>query len=168
MDLDYSNAKIYIRDLYLPVEFEEKYKPGIIIREVDEVAASARIRGGLVQSHRYMIVSDHMKLSKSEPCCANWGMYTADKNSRFKVLDVYKYRYTVMILLYHLPDDDSWKSFEGELNSEDMKFAEYCRGIFKSFCSQRATPELVVKDWIKICSSPIGMDDDGVLYDVEF
>ena len=167
MDSIYSNARIYIRDLILPPELEEKYKPGLIIREADEVAASARIRGGLVQSHRYMIVSDHMKLSGSEPCGANWGMYTADKNSRFKVIDVYHFKNSTMILLYHLPEDDSWKSFEGELNSDEKKFAEYCRGIFQSFCAQRATQELLVRDWIEICSSPIGMDDDGVLYPVE-
>ena len=59
---------------------------------------------GMVTSHRYAILSNHMGDFREYEHGTNWGLFVA-KHSHFKVIDIYEYNGKTQILLLHLPDD---------------------------------------------------------------
>ena len=105
-----SEIDMYVRDVNLLPEHAEKYKPGMIIMERGFTDASSRI-GGMVTSHRFTILSNHMFDLSEHEHGTNGVSFVADHNGRFKVLDVYEYR-DKTILLLHLPDNHRWKLFK--------------------------------------------------------
>ena len=80
----------YVRDANLDPAVATLYKPGMVIRDKAFVDATRRI-GGMVTTHRFAILSNHMaNLSKFEHG-TNWGLCVAAPESRFKIIDVYEY-----------------------------------------------------------------------------
>ena len=70
------------------------------------------------------------------------------------------------ILLLHLPDDNRWKLFDNvKLNIEDQ-IVEDSRKRFENKCLQDAVPELCTEEWLDRCAAPLGMDDNGNLFDL--
>ncbi len=162
----YPGLTMYVRDANLPDGISDKYTKGMIIREKGFCDASSRVMG-MVTTHRYGILSNHMvDLSQFEHG-THWGLHVAKSDSRFKVLSNYEFNRKKLILLLHLPDDESWKIFiEIELNIDDQ-LVENCIEKFKNKCEAEAVPELTKNDWLERCSFPIGMDERGNLFDVE-
>ena len=151
----------YVRDANLKEEIAGKYKAGQIITEKAFVDASNRI-GGMVTTHRYLILSGFMgDLSVFEKD-TNWGLHTANHGSRFKVLDVFTVEGKTQILLLHLPD-----GFEEVFTNEtdiEREFVERERENFISDLKQDIIKELADEIWLERCSFPIGMDDEGNFY----
>ena len=63
---------LFVRDADLPPEIVAQYKVGEIIREKGFTDASCRV-GGMVTSHRYAILSNHMGDFQSYEHGTNWG-----------------------------------------------------------------------------------------------
>lgn len=157
---------MYIRDVNLAPKLTAIYEPGMIIMERGFTDASCRVMG-MITSHRYSILSNHMVDLREFKHGTNWGLYVANRGSRFKVIDVYEYQNKTQILLLHLPDDRRWKLFEDlEMNIEKNIVVD-CRERFKNKCLKNPILELATNLWIDRCKMPLGMSDDGVLFEIE-
>ena len=108
---------MYVRDVNLTDEIASKYQPGMIIMEKGFTDASNRVMG-MVTSHRYAILSNHMGDFREYEHGTNWGLFVAKNNSHFKVIDIYEHNGKTQILLLHLPDDKRWKLFDNVYMSQ--------------------------------------------------
>ena len=156
---------MYVRDLDLDRNCEAAYQPGSIIMERGFTDASFRVMG-MKTSHRISILSNHMADFGDFEHDTGWGLFVANHHSHFKVLDVFKYRGKTQILLLHLPDDERWRAFQNITLSLEKKMIEDCRQRFKNKCLQEIVPELAGEDWLDRCRNPIGMDEQGRLFDI--
>lgn len=155
---------MFVRDVNLPPVCAEQYKPGCIIMERSFTDASHRVMG-MVTSHRYAILSNHMADLRPYEHATNWGLFVAHRGAHFKVLDVYEYQGKAQILLLHLPDDSRWRLFQNvEINIE-KQLIDDCRKRFEDKSVQEAVPELTTRDWLARGAVPLGMDDEGHLFD---
>lgn len=162
----YPGLTMYVRDADLPGRISDKYTKGMIIRERGFCDASNRVLG-MVTTHRYAILSNHMSNLSEFEYSTNWGLHVAKRDSRFKILENYEYNGKRLILLLHLPDDESWRIFSEIKLNIDEELVASCIERFKSKCEEEPIPELAKKDWLDRCSFPIGMDDEGNIFDVE-
>ena len=162
----YPGMAMYVRDANLPDGIFDKYKIGMILRQKGFCDASSRVMG-MVTTHRYAILSNHMADLSEFEHGTNWGLHVANIDARFKVLAMHEFNGKKLILLLHLPDDESWKIFrEMEFNLNDQ-LVETCIERFENKCEAAPIPELAKNDWLERCSFPIGMDEDGNFFDVE-
>ena len=162
----YPGLAMYVRDANLPDEMFGKYKRGMIVREKGFCDASSRVMG-MVTTHRYAILSNHMADLSQFEHGTNWGLHVAKSDSRFKVLAKYEFNGKKLMLLLHLPDDESWRLFREMEFNLDEQIIENCIERFRNKCELDAVPELARNDWLERCSFPIGMDEDGNLFDVD-
>ena len=110
---------MYVRDVNLSPDIAGKYAPDMIIMEPGFTDASSRVMG-MVTTHRFAILSNHIADFGPYEHDTNWGLYVARRNAHFKILDIYEYQGRTQILLLHLPDDNRWKLFENvKINLED-------------------------------------------------
>lgn len=157
---------MYVRDVNLPPICAEKYEPQTIIMERGFIDASSRVMG-MITTHRFSILSNHMADFSEYEHDTNWGLFVARNNAHFKVLDVYEFQGRTQILLLHLPDDRRWKLFENVKLSIEDQLIEDSRKRFENKSVQEPVPELVTEAWLARCSSPLGMNDAGEFFDLE-
>lgn len=157
---------MYVRDVNLSPVCADKYEPQTIIMERGFTDASSRIMG-MVTTHRYAILSNHMADFGQYEHETNWGLFVAKHNAHFKVLDVYEYLGKTQILLLHLPDDSRWKMFENVKLSVEDQLIEDSRKRFENKSVQEPVPELITEDWLARCAAPLGMNDAGELFDLD-
>lgn len=157
---------MYVRDVDLSLELADIYKPGMIIMERAFTDASNRVMG-MVTSHRYAILSNHMADLSQFEHDTNWGLHTARNNAHFKVLDVYDFRGKTQILLLHLPDDNRWRLFQNVTFSIESQLIEDSRKRFEKKSMLPPVPELATPEWLERCSFPIGISDAGEVIDLE-
>jgi len=160
-----SGLAIFARDVNLPENLAKKYGPGMIIREKAFVDASYKI-GGMITTHRYMILSNHMADLEEYENDTNWGLCVAARDSHFKVLTVHEYDGKTMILLLHLPNDEDWELFVDLKTNVDEELISASVERFEARCNTEAVPELTAEVWLDRCSFPIGMDADGNFFDL--
>ena len=156
---------MFVRDVNLPEIIACKYTPGRIIREKAFVDASCRV-GGMITTHRFAILSNHMASLESFEHGTNWGLYVAQRDSHFKVMAIHEYSKKTLILLLHLPDDENWKMFCNTQISIEDEIVSTSIDRFEKKCKLDAIPELTTDEWLKRCSFPIGMDDKGNLFEL--
>ena len=157
---------MYVRDVDLDPICFAKYKPGIILREKAFTDASNRVMG-MMTTHRIAILSNHMSDLREFEHGTNWGLFVANRDSHFKVLDVYEYNKKIQILLLHLPNDTRWKLFENNRFSLEENLIQTSRERFMNKSILETCPELATRDWIERCAFPIGMNHEGSLYDLD-
>jgi len=159
-------ATMFVRDVDLPESMAAMYTDGLIIREKAYIDASCRVMG-MMTSHRYAILLNHMVDLGEFEQDTNWGLCVAQRDSHFKVLGQHTYDGKTMIVLLHLPDDERWKLFENTRINIEEEFFDSCCIRFENKCNEPVIPELATKDWLGRCSFPLGMDDEGNLWDLE-
>ena len=157
---------MYVRDVNLNAACAEAYKPEMFLLERGFTDASARVMG-MKTTHRITILSNHMADLSEYEHGTNWQLFVANHHAHFKVLDVYEYQGKTQILLLHLPDDERWKIFRSFKLKLENQLVEESRRRFENKCEQAVIPELATEEWLERCKDPIGMDNDGNLYDVE-
>lgn len=164
----YPGLAMYVRDADLTYEQYSKYNVGDILWEKAHVDASRRVMG-MVTSHRYAILSNHMlePTSKELEKGANWGLRVANKGSHFKVLGKHTYKNKSVIFLLHLPDDEDWKLFKNTVIDSDEALIRKCIARFEAKCLLAPVPDLAAPEWLDRCRFPIGMDNDGNLFPIE-
>ncbi len=161
----YPGLTMYVRDTNLSDEISKKYKKGLILREKAICDASSRVMG-MVTTHRYGILSNHMADLSEHEHGANWGLHVAKSDARFKVLENYEYKGKTLILLLHLPDN-GWKVFEKIKINLDVNITSDAIERFKDKCLKEPIPDLSSNDWLERCQFPIGMNENGNWFSVE-
>lgn len=164
----YPGLTMLARDVNLTYEQASKYEVGMIIREKAHVDASRRVMG-MVTSHRYAILSNHMEEPTSEELKIgpNWGMRVAKPDSHFKVLGKHTYQGKTVIFLLHLPDDDTWKLFINTVIDSDAELIRKCIARFEAKCMKPPVPDLAMPNWQDRCQFPLGMDNEGNFFPLE-
>jgi len=156
----FPGLSIFARDSNLSSKTENFYKKNTIIREKAFVDASYRVQG-MVTTHRYMILSNHMKDLSSYEHGTNWGLCIANRDSHFKVLGCHCFNQRTAIILLHLPDDDRWKLFEKVHLSLEEDILNRAIYSFETKTQLPPIPELTTNDWLKRCEFPLGVDNNG-------
>lgn len=159
----YPGLAMYARDVNLSSKLENIYKPGMIIHERGITDATDRFMG-MVTTHRYVILSNHMADLSSFEHGTNWSLHVANKDSHFKVLGIDKFDDKTAIFLLHLPDDEDWKLWKTMAFSVDEQLYQMAIERFKEKCNAEIIPELAKQDWLDRCAFPLGMDDQGNLF----
>lgn len=162
----YPGLTMYVRDANLQPDMVEKYRTGMIIREKAFTDASYRVMG-MVTTHRYAILSNHMTNLEKFEHGTNWGLCTAGRYSRFKVLGKHEYRGKTLIILLHLPDDESWKLFKDTVIDVDGDLVYDCVRRFEDKFWLKPVPQLTSDTWLSRCCFPVGMSDTGELFPIE-
>lgn len=162
-DKMYPGIALFARDVNLPPAFAAKYVPGLIIKERAFVDASIRFMG-MVTTHRYVILSNHMKNMSMFEQGTNWGLHLANMGSHFKVLGQYIHNGKTGIFLLHLPDDEDWKVYRNTEFDMDKKLYQTAVERFIMKADTPPVPELTTREWLDRCAFPLGMDDNGNLY----
>ena len=165
-DKMYPGMALFARDVNLPEALARKYVPGQIIRERAFTDASIRFMG-MVTTHRYVILSNHMKDLSPFEHDTNWGLHVANKDSHFKVLGQHACGNKTGIFLLHLPGDESWRLWQTAEFSMDKQLYAMAVQRFTDKCTQSPVPELTAKEWLDRCAFPLGMSDDGQFWPLE-
>ena len=164
-DDTFPGLQMFVRDVNLPPVCAAKYRPGMIIRERAFTDASCRVMG-MVTTHRYAILSNHMHDFGPFEHGTNWGLFVGQRDSHFKVLDIYECRGKTQISLLHLPDDEQWKLFEKAEFDIEEKVIEMARQRFENKAFTEPIPELSNEKWLDRCRFPLGMDENGNLFEL--
>jgi len=160
----YANCDLYVRDINLPEELEEEYNIGDLIQERSFVDMTDKI-GKMTTSHRYAILSNHVVDFSEFEKETKRGLHTANRNSIFKILDIYKFRGKTQILLLHLIyGSDELFIDNNTINQEEVEFA---RWIFEDSFEEEIIDEVNSSEWLDRCRFPIGLDNQGNLWEIE-
>ena len=160
----YENSGLFVRDINLPKEFAEKYEVGALIKERGFVDMTNKI-GQMTTSHRYAIISNHVANFSQFEHGTNWSLHITASNSKFKVLDVYEFNGKTQILLLHLIDN--LEEFFADNDTIDNDYVDLARKIFEESFEKEIIPEVNTEEWLERCSFPIGMDNEGNLWDLD-
>lgn len=155
------HASKYVRDVNLKPELASKYEIGQIITEKAFVDASDKI-GGMVTTHRYLILSGYMADFSQFEEKTGWGLHVANRDSSFKVMDVYEFEGKTQIILLQLPDSFE-KVFEVTRKME-KKLVSKLRHEFEKTLEMEPILSLTSDRWLDRCSFPLGMSDEGEFY----
>ena len=154
---------MYVRDVNLSPVCFSRYEKDMIILERGFTDASKRVMG-MVTTHRYAILSNHMVDFSLFVPDNRQGLCVAKNGAHFQVLDVYSYQGKTQILLLHLPDDERWELFENVHFSMIDQLIETSRQRFQIKAFSEPIPELCEPEWLERCSAPLGMDEAGNLF----
>ncbi|MBR5503277.1 MAG: SseB family protein [Methanobrevibacter sp.] len=160
----YENVGLFVHDINLPDEWAKKYETGALIKERGFVDMTNKI-GQMTTSHRYAIISNHVLDFSQFEHDTEWGLHTAARDSKFKVLDVYEFNGKTQILLLHLMDN--LEEFFVDDDTIDEDFVNLARKIFEESFEKEIIPEVNSQEWLDRCSFPIGMDDEGNLWNLD-
>lgn len=162
----YPGLAMYARDVNLTEKQFSQYKTGLIIMERGFTDATARFMG-MKTTHRITILSNHMTDLSEFEHGTNWGLHIANANAHFKILDIYEYKGKTQILMLHLPDDYRWKLFENMTISIDEDLIKDARKRFENKAFAKVPKEIATNDWLDRCKMPLGMFEDGTLFETE-
>lgn len=150
--------QVYTRDINLTdIEFQ-KYKINMILKDRRFVEVSKN-NNGMITRHRFTILSDSMKKFSEAELFDCWQLYFASINSYFKVLDIFEYEDKTQILMLH------FKEFDKNINI-DNNFIFKFREEFKNNIKKDIKKELTDYKFLIRFSFPIGIDDDGKLFEL--
>ncbi len=155
-------ASRYVRDVNLDEKLAGRYEIGQIIHERGFVDASDRI-GGMVTSHRYLILSSYMADFSGFEEGTNWGLHVANRDSNFKVVDIYTVGDKTQILLLQLPN--AFESVFVNRTDVEEEFIERERENFDEDLKRDVIEELAGEMWLERCKFPLGMDEKGEFFE---
>ncbi|MBF7091050.1 hypothetical protein IUY40_05810 [Flavobacterium sp. ALJ2] len=159
----FSGLKLFYRDTHLPDNLILNYRVGQIIQEKDFTDMSS-FGEGLSENFRYLIASAHAKdLSIFNPNSAKIGHFLIDTLAYFKVLDILTIEDKTQILLLNIPDN-SLTLFKNSSSNLEEEITEKARDNFINKKNSLLIPELQTKDWKERTKSPIGINDNGVMF----
>lgn len=161
----FSNLIFYVRDTNLDQYIINKYKKGMIIREPFLCEASFKV-GGIFTNCRFAILSNHMVNGADLDTQMNCGLFFADENSYFKVLDISKNNGLTQILLLHLKND-CWQFFKNLDLISSFDLIKLGRDTFNSCLNNLPVFELKNSVWLERCKKPVGMDNQGNFFNIE-
>lgn len=164
MNQIYPGLTHYVRDVDLDKKYINKYTVGNIIYEKGFVDTTSKI-GKLIKTTRYSIFSnqavDLNTISDIEHQ-NNWGLCLINRDSAFKILDIYEYNNKTLITLLHIPTELSDLLRNVSTNLDDQ-IINTSRSRFEKSFNEKIFNELD-DEWYKRLGFPLGMSDEGVLF----
>ena len=151
----------YVRDVNLNGKLAGRYEIGQILTEKGFLDASSRI-GGMVTTHRYLILSQYMADFSRFEDNTDWGLHVAKRGSKFKVLDIFSHEGKTQILLLQLPEGFE-EVFENRTDIEE-EFIEMQRRNFIDDLKKDIIEELAADEWLARCEFPVGMNGEGEFF----
>jgi hypothetical protein len=158
IEFTYPGISLLIRDSNLG-NLGLKYQVGMILKELGFTDASLR-RGGMVTTHRLVILSNHYANMKAYEHDTHWGLCVLEAGSYFKVLDTWTQVDKTQIILLHLPEK-GWEVFDSVATDMDQELVKIIRAGFEHCLELPPVPELTTQTWLNRCHYPIGMSEDG-------
>lgn len=155
--------QLFARDINLTPEEVACYRVGEVVRNPAFTDATCRV-GGMVTTHRYGILSNHMMDLSYAEHGTNWGLCIANRDSHFKVLDIYEHEGKTQILLLHLPDDYRWKWMEHVNLDLPVDIVADSRERFASKAHAEPIPEVTSPEWLDRCGFAPGLYIKGELF----
>ena len=135
----------------------------MIIKEKGFVDATA-LSGGMVTTHRYMILSNHMTPMIRFEGNKEWALCVANTDSRFLVLGKAEYKDKRVTVLLHLNNDETWQIFKS-IGTEFAKgLLANCFDTFKECVNMEPIPSVSTDEWLSRCKFPIGISDSGEIF----
>ena len=148
-----------VRDANLTEAAASKYKIGTTVREPAFCDATCKI-GGMVTTHRYAIISNHyLNTTPLVEKGKMWGLCICQKDSRYKVIDIHRYKNKTQILLLH--DDEVGQLFKNIKYFSKEILIRKCRELFEKKCVSPPIPEVATSEWLDRCAQPIGIDGNA-------
>lgn len=166
MQAVFPGLQLFARDVNLPEALAARYTPGLLLREKAFTDASDRFMG-MVTTHRFVILSNHMASFAAFEHGTDWGLHTAQRDAHFKVLAVRACRGKTGIFLLHLPDGEGWKFWKTGLFDLENELTEKAVARFCEKCDTAPVPELTTPSWLARCAFPLGMDTAGNFWPLE-
>lgn len=160
-----SNLVAYCRDADLPYDIVHKYQKGMIIRERGFVDTTA-MHGGIITTHRYIILSNHMAPMFQFEGDKQWALCIANMDSRFLVLGKGEGKGKRVTVLLHL-NNDTWHFFKHMDMNHFQKLLNDCYNNFKECIGKEPIASVSTKEWLARCQFPIGMNDAGEFFPVD-
>ena len=151
------------RDTSLPEDLIDKYTEGMIITERGFVDSSAKM-GGFTGNLRYLIISTQNKAMPE--LFEDRGHCMLQSGSCFKVLDKSTSEGKTQITLLHIPRE-TIEFFESVSVNLEQEIVEVAHKKFQECLNMVPVPELLDDEWISRTAPPLGMDDDGNLFNLE-
>ena len=137
---------MFVRDVNLNIVCAQTYQAGMIIRERGFADASRRVMG-MITTHRFAILSNHMMDLSLLEHGTGWGLCVAQAGAHFKVLD-------------------RWRVFENMTSNIETQVIESSRKRFRLKAFVEPVPELTTQEWLSRCADPLGMDENGNLFEL--
>jgi hypothetical protein len=161
----FSGLMFFYRDAETDESLISKYETGQIIIErgfVDMASKKCRFSSNL----RYLIASAH---AKDFSPYADLGHAVLPPGACFKVLDIYRNGDKTQILLLEIPEIPAAtvKFFSRFKISLEEYIVAKARENFNTPVNADPLPELQMQEWHERTKSPIGMNDEGVFFDIE-
>ena len=80
-------------------------------------------------------------------------------------MDVYEFKGKTQILLLHLIEN--LEEFFVDDDTIDKEYVDLARKIFEETFEKEIIEEVNTPEWLERCSFPIGMDNDGNLWNLD-
>jgi len=159
------NLVMLVRDVNLTEETAAKYKIDTIVREPAFCDATYKI-GGMVTTHRYAIISNHfLDTSALVEKGKMWGLCICQRDSLYKVLDIYTKKDKTQIMLLH--HDEVGNLFKHIENFSVEILINECRDQFEKKIELPPIPEVTSPEWLERCAQPLGINDDNELFPIK-
>ncbi len=159
MNQTFERIAFFHRDTDLTDKQFSAYKIGQILQERGFVDSSHR-GGGIIQNHRFLIVSSFAKDISMFEHGTNWGLMLILNDSFFKVLDIFDYQNKKQITLLHIPKEGIDIFAQSDIDIE-KKIVEGTRKYFEQDVIAPVTIELTTNEWKERVKSPIGINNNG-------
>jgi hypothetical protein len=154
----------FYRDADLEDGVLEKYQRGMIIQERAFVDCSY-LDGGLAARNRYLMITGKAKdLHALAGVDRKYVPAIIQRNSFFKVLDVYEMREHAQITLLHIPEELIGHLRSPELNEIEKEMVEAARTNFEENLDKPAVSTLTEAEWLERVMFPLGMSEEGDLF----
>lgn len=161
-DDTFKNLKYYVSDANAPKGLEEMYEMGKILNEPRFINFTAKI--GYPQGNcRFLILSNHM-VPSSAPDFKDLDVYINKPNSKFKVVDNFRFQGVSQIALLHLPDE-GWETFSKKRYYDDIVTS--VRDFLLECLKMDSVQELECKEWQKREIPAVGISLDGDYFELD-
>jgi len=157
----FPGLKFYYRDVNLSRKILKVYKVYMILKEPGFTDTSNK-GGGLITKHRFLIASSMAVNIEKYERGTNWGLCVIQRDSFFKVMDIYKSRKKTQITLLHIPKSSIEVFTQCRMSIED-NIIQTARRSFVAYLNDEPVPELTTEEWRKRVEAPIGIDEYGNL-----
>lgn len=156
----YFGLKMYVRDMDLSDEVIDLYKANIgkTIYEKAYVDCTYKI-GGLKKNTRVVILSNSIKNISLFENNTDWWLCVAERDSKFKILDVNKFDDKNLIVLLHLKNDLA-RLFDNKFEELDEEIIKECEEEFKQDINKEHINSLDEK-WYQRLFFAISISDKG-------
>lgn len=175
-----SGLTFYYRDTNSPVDVDQIYKKGRIIRAGAFIDVTTKAQKPISRL-RFIVASAHTArlfeiedICRQNPDVATWKLSTLHYNSYFKVMDVYRVGEQYQVFLLHFPYkaiplfmNDTTFVFKVGGSSEDS-LVDMARESFDSKIRMEPLQTLDEQEWINRTYIPIGLSEEDKVLSLDF